>query len=126
MRTILHCRGDKGEADLITLFDSGSIQSFCSRRVAESLATVVPLPYKLSFRVGNGNIMDVGDGCILAFQIEDKMIVDFFVIREAGAHDLIIGSRALHRLNMQLDFGDCRAYRRPRRPKSTRKRADHN
>lgn len=104
MVSTLRAIGDKGEAEVKVLFDTGAAQSFALRSVAEKLATIIKLPRPYKITVGDGRSFTITETAILALEAAGQKILDTFLILEKGVEDIILGESTMRKYGLKIDL----------------------
>ncbi len=96
--------GDKGEADVAVLFDTGATLSFVLRDVAEKLATIVKMPKPYNIVIGDGSTLSVKEMAVLAIRAAGQTLVDTFLVLEKGVEDVILGEATMRKFGLKIDL----------------------
>ena len=104
VREVLLVRGERGEARLPVLFDSGSVRSLVRRDVAEELTALRELPAPVEVVVADGRRVSCKLYCNLVVEIEDKSIVIQPLIFENLPVPLVFGAPDMEAYMIKLDL----------------------
>ena len=96
--------GDKGQADLSVLFDTGATHSFIRRDAAEKIATIVKLAEPIEFRNANAGAFKVTQVAVVSLAAGSRIITDTFLILEAAIQDMIFGESTMRRFGVKIDM----------------------
>lgn len=110
MVAALLCRGDKGEAELDVLFDTGAGLSFIRRAAAERLGAIVPLDEPYTITIGDGSKIKVGEACEVALDIGGKKIADRYLVLDDTVEDLIVGEQTMRKAGLKIDMAEHAIY----------------
>lgn len=110
MVAALLCRGDKGEAELDVLFDTGAGLSFIRRAAAERLGAIVPLDEPYIITIGDGSKIKVGEACEVALDIGGKKIADRYLVLDDTVEDLIVGEQTMRKAGLKIDMAEHAIY----------------
>lgn len=110
MVAALLCRGDKGEAELDVLFDTGAGLSFIRRAAAEKLGAIVPLDEPYTITIGDGSKIKVGEACEVALDIGGKKIADRYLVLDDTVEDLIVGEQTMRKAGLKIDMAEHAIY----------------
>lgn len=98
-------KGSKGQADLVSLFDSGASFSCISPKVAESLDNLVPLPDVFRIQTASeGHEILVKYRVVLDFYLNGTRLSDEFIVVPALSEEVIIGAATMQKWRIKLDF----------------------
>ena len=101
----LKFRGSQGQADLPTLFDSGSTYSLIHPDFAEKLAMVETLPDPMEFETANkGSFTRVDQAVRLDFYLNNLRLTGEFFVIPGLAEQAIIGATTMQKWRIKLDF----------------------
>ncbi len=101
----LEVEGDRGKAKIQALFDTGAAQSLVRRDKVESIATLITLPYPLTFTLGDGEgVLTVQDAVLLFVTINGITINDQVLAVDKLSEDMIIGARTMQGWRIKLDL----------------------
>jgi Aspartyl protease len=101
----LNYRGSKGQADLQSLFDSGSTYSMIRPDFAAKLANIEPLPEAVDFETANkGSFTKVESAVRLNFYLNNLRLSDEFFVYPGLAEEAIIGATTMQKWRIKLDF----------------------
>lgn len=106
----LMCRGDKGEAELEVLFDTGASLSFIRRSAAEKLGAIAPLEKPYDITIGDGSKIQVSDGCQVSANIGGKEVADTFLVLDDTVEDLIVGESTMRKAGLKIDMAEHAIY----------------
>jgi len=101
----LHFEGSKGQAELISLFDSGSTYSCIHPDLAQQLGNLelLPRPQKVE-TASKGHFIEIEQRVNLDFYLNNLRLSDEFVIVPNLAEQAIIGALTLQKWKIKLDF----------------------
>jgi len=101
----LHFEGSKGQAELISLFDSGSTYSSIHPDLAQQLGNLelLPRPQKVE-TASKGHFIEIEQRVNLDFYLNNLRLSDEFVIVPNLAEQAIIGALTLQKWKIKLDF----------------------
>lgn len=101
----LHFEGSKGEAELASLFDSGSTYSCIHPDHAQALATLEALPKPQNVETASkGHFIELNHRVNLDFYVNGLRLSDEFVVVPNLAEQAIIGALTLQKWRIKLDF----------------------
>jgi hypothetical protein len=101
----LDFRGDRGRAELQTLFDSGSTYSCLSPEIAAQLGTVLSLPEPLEVETADkGHFIRIEQRVSLDFHLNNLRLTDEFMVVPGLAEEAIIGATTMQKWRIKLDF----------------------
>lgn len=101
----MHYRGSKGQADLISLFDSGASFSCIHPDIAQRLGNLEPLPEIMHIQTASeGQEIRVEHTIRLEFTLNGTRLSDEFVVIPALSEDAIIGAATMQKWRIKLDF----------------------
>ena len=101
----LHFEGSKGEAELASLFDSGSTYSCIHPDFARQLATLEPLPKPQNVETAaKGHFIRIEERVNLDFYLNTLRLSDEFVVVPNLAEQAIIGALTMQKWKIKLDF----------------------
>ncbi len=101
----LNIRGNKGEAKLKCLFDTGAGYSFIKLHIAEKIGLLNPVIKPLEFTLGGGeNKLIVNEKIILEIEINGVTISDEALVSEKLSEDMIIGAKTMQAWRIKLDL----------------------
>lgn len=100
----LQVAGDKGQKKEKVLFDNGSASSLIKKSVAEEIATIIKMPVKRKFKLGDGKtIIETDEVTNIFLEIDGKVIDDnFYVLKELGK-EVIVGSNTMQSWDIVLE-----------------------
>ncbi len=104
MVSTVRASGDKGEADVDVLFDTGATLSFVMRSVAEKLATITKMPKPYKIIIGDGSNLSVTDMAVLAIKAAGQTIMDTFLVLENGVEDVVLGEATMRKFGLKIDL----------------------
>jgi len=111
MTSNLRAVGDKGEADVTVLFDTGATKSFIRRSVAEKISTITKLPEPIVFYLANGTSkITVKDIAIVTIGQGAKSIIDTFLVMDEQLEDVILGEGTMRRFALKIDMERGQVY----------------
>jgi len=103
----LRVAGDKGEARLEILFDTGASASFIRSDVVGKIATRLKLPTPETYTLGDGvGKLRVTDTAVLYVYLEGVRISDNFIVSPRLTEPVIIGAGTLQKWRVKLDLED--------------------
>lgn len=101
----LKIAGDKGEALVNCLFDTGATLSFIRKDIVKDIATALMMPKPIRFRLGDGDgELEAKEVTSLHFEVDGGMISDEVVIVDKLAEELIVGAGTLQKWRIKLDL----------------------
>ncbi|MFN0123099.1 MAG: retropepsin-like aspartic protease [Blastocatellia bacterium] len=101
----LHFEGSKGQADLASLFDSGSTYSRIHADVAKDLGTLEAMPRPQRVETATkGHFIEIDHRVNLDFYINNLRLSDEFVVIPNLSEQAIIGALTLQKWRIKLDF----------------------
>ncbi|MDQ3011060.1 MAG: retropepsin-like domain-containing protein [Acidobacteriota bacterium] len=101
----LHFEGSKGEAELVSLFDSGSTYSCIHPDFAEKLDRLNPLPRPQKVETASKwHFIEINHRVNLDFYLNNLRLTDEFVVVPNLAEQAIIGALTLQKWKIKLDF----------------------
>jgi hypothetical protein len=101
----LQYRGSKGQAELVTLFDSGASYSCINPAIAPTLGSVEPLPEPFDLGTASeGTFLRVENRVVLNFYLNDLRLSDEFMVVPGLADQAIIGASTMQKWKIKLDF----------------------
>lgn len=101
----LQYRGSKGQADLVTLFDSGATYSCINPTLAPTLGMVEALPEPFDLGTASeGTFLRVESAVRLNFYLNDLRLSDEFMIVPGLAEQAIIRAATMQKWKIKLDF----------------------
>ena len=101
----LDIRGDKGRAELKTLFDSGSTYSCVSPETAATLGTSLNLPDPIEVETaGKGHFIRIEQRVPLDFYLNGLRLTDEFMVVPGLAEEAVIGATTMQKWKIKLDF----------------------
>ena len=106
----LKCRGDKGEAEVDVLFDTGASLSFIRRSAAEKLGAIAPLDKPYDITIGDGSKIKVTEGCQVSADIGGKEVADLFLVLDDTVEDLIVGESTMRKAGLKIDMAEHAIY----------------
>jgi hypothetical protein len=100
---IVHIRASVGDQTMILLIDSGSSNTFVTRRFAERAGCLITPAPPVSVKVANGQLM-LSDSQVakLNWSYEGHTFTDAMRILDIGAYDAILGKDWLDRCGTML------------------------
>jgi hypothetical protein len=97
--------GSKSEAEIETLFDSGSSYSCIKPELANQLGVVVPLPRPFTVETAaKGQTLDVSNSVDLLFRVKGLDLNEQFMVIPNLSEDAIIGAKTMQAWRIKLDF----------------------
>jgi predicted aspartyl protease len=101
----LHYEGAKGQAELASLFDSGSTYSCIHPDFAKELGHLEPLPKPRNVETASkGNFIRVEKAVLLDFYLNGLRLDDAFIVVPNLAEQAIIGALTMQKWKIKLDF----------------------
>jgi hypothetical protein len=101
----LHYEGSKGQADLLSLFDSGSTYSCIHPDFAQELGMLEALPRPQEVETASkGSFIRIEQSVRLDFYLNNLRLSDEFVIVPNLAEQAIIGALTMQKWKIKLDF----------------------
>lgn len=101
----LEFRGSKGQAELNTLFDSGSTYSCLTPEIAEKLGRVDSLPDPLLVETADkGHFIQIEERVSVDFHLNGLRLTDEFMVVPGLAEEAIIGATTMQKWRIKLDF----------------------
>ncbi len=98
-------KGSKGQANLVSLFDSGASFSCISPKAAEQLDNLVPLPDVLRIQTASeAHEISVKYRVTLDFYLNGTRLSDEFYVIPALSEEAIIGAATMQKWRIKLDF----------------------
>lgn len=98
-------RGDKGQARVTILIDSGATQSFIARRVADAVASIRPLPNPQPFLLASGEEYLVHDAAEIGLEVAGRTFSARYLVQDGdNLMDLILGEDQLKEQGLTLDY----------------------
>jgi predicted aspartyl protease len=97
--------GNKGEAILKCLFDTGAGYSFIRKDIAEKLGDIIKFPKKMEFKLGDGESkIIINEKIILEIEINGVTISDEVLVSDKLSEDMIIGAKTMQAWRIKLDM----------------------
>lgn len=101
----LHYEGSKGQAELISLFDSGSTFSCIHPDYASELGNLERLPRPQNVETAaKGNFILIEQAVLLDFYLNNLRLNDVFAVVPNLAEQAIIGALTMQKWKIKLDF----------------------
>jgi len=98
-------KGSKGQANLISLFDSGASFSCIRPDVAARLANLEPLPDVMHIQTASGgHEIRVEHTVRLEFYLNDTLLSDELIVIPGLSEEAIIGAATMQKWRIKLDF----------------------
>ncbi len=111
----LHYEGSKDQAELISLFDSGSTYSCVHPDFAQKLGEPQPLPKPRNVETAaKGNFILIEQAVMLDFYLNNLRMDDVFIIVPNLAEEAIIGALTMQKWKIKLDFENDEVITDPR------------
>lgn len=105
MVSTLRAIGDKGQADVRVLFDTGAGMSFVLRSVAEKLATFTKLPRPIRMILADGKTTaTITESVNLIIETAGQQIMDTFIVLESALNDIILGEPTMRKFGLKIDL----------------------
>ncbi len=97
--------GSKGEARLLSLFDSGANLSCINPDFLEKLEIPVKLGRKRNIATAaEGHFIEITERVSLDFYLEDVLLSDEFLVVPNLSEEAIIGAATMQKWRIKLDF----------------------
>ncbi len=97
--------GSKGEARLLSLFDSGANLSCINPEYLKALEVPVKLGRKRNIATATeGHYIEISERVSLDFYLEDVLLSDEFLVVPNLSEEAIIGAATMQKWRIKLDF----------------------
>jgi len=97
--------GDKGNAELETVFDSGAAISIVKADKVKHLGTFVKTPHPLIVKLGDGtSVLTFNETVHLEFNLNGLRLWDDFFVSNDLSDEVIFGAPTLQKWHIKLDF----------------------
>jgi hypothetical protein len=100
----INYESEKGEKNLMTLFDSGANLSCISEKYFNVFGPTQKIKTKRLSTASSENFIEVNYKVILEFEINDVQLSDEFLIVPNLSEDAIIGAATMQKWRIKLDF----------------------